>query len=154
MHHKLGKTNIKADILSRRADHNRGEDDNEDVTVLKDEWFRRIETIQKEEMAERAKREAEQLVKKLAPELEEKERREVAEGLARELREEWTRSVEVEMKTGEDAVIQRIKRMMKNERRIDRAVEKALRNEEKEWEREDGMITWKNWIYMPKDRAL
>ena len=154
MHHKPGKTNIKADILSRRADHNRGEDDNEDVTVLKDEWFRRIETIQKEEMAERAKREAEQLVKKLAPELEEKERREVAEGLARELREEWTRSVEVEMKTGEDAVIQRIKKMMKNERRIDRAVEKALRNEEKEWEREDGMITWKNQIYMPKDRAL
>ena len=33
-------------------------------------------------------------------------------------------------------------------------VEKALRNEEKEWEREEGMITWKNRIYMPKDRAL
>ena len=37
MHHKAGKTNIKADILSRRADHNSGEDDNKDVTVLKDE---------------------------------------------------------------------------------------------------------------------
>ena len=24
-------------------------------------------------------------------------------------------------------------------------------NEEKEWEREEGMITWKNQIYMPKD---
>ena len=70
------------------------------------------------------------------------------------LREEWTRSMEVEMKTGEEAVIQRIKRMTKNERRIDRAVEKALRNEEKEWEREEGMITWKNRIYVPKDRAL
>ena len=45
MHHKPGKTNIKANIFSRRVDHNRGEDDNKDVTVLKDEWFRRIETI-------------------------------------------------------------------------------------------------------------
>ena len=70
------------------------------------------------------------------------------------LREEWTRSMEVELKTGEEAVIQRIKRMTKNERRIDRAVEKALRNKKKEWEREEGMITWKNRIYVPKDRAL
>ena len=62
--------------------------------------------------------------------------------------------MEVEMKTGEEAVIQHIKRMTKNERRIDRAVEKALRNEEKEWEREEGMITWKNRIYVPKDQAL
>ena len=62
--------------------------------------------------------------------------------------------MEVEMKTGEEVVIQRIKRMTKNERRIDQVVEKALRNEGKEWEREEGMITWKNWIYVPKDRAL
>ena len=62
--------------------------------------------------------------------------------------------MEVELKTGEEAVIQRIKRMTKKERRIDRVVEKALRNEEKEWEREEGMITWKNQIYVPKDRAL
>ena len=61
------------------------------------------------------------------------------------------RSMEVEMKMGEEAVIQQIKRMTKNERRIDWAVEKALRNEEREWEREEGMITWKNWIYVPKD---
>ena len=33
-------------------------------------------------------------------------------------------------------------------------MEKVLRNEEKEWEREEGMITWKNQIYVPKDRAL
>ena len=70
------------------------------------------------------------------------------------LREEWMRSMEVEMKTGEDAIIQRIKKLTRNERRIDRAVEKKLRNEEKEWEREEGMITWKNQIYVPKDRAL
>ena len=62
--------------------------------------------------------------------------------------------MEVELKMGEEAVIQRIKRMTKKERRIDRVVEKALRNEEKEWEREEGMITWKNQIYVPKDRAL
>ena len=52
--------------------------------------------------------------------------------------------MEVELKTGEEAIIQRIKRMTKNERRIDQAVEKALKNKEKEWEREEGMITWKN----------
>ena len=122
------------------------------------------------------------------------------------------------MKTEEEAIIQHIKRLTWNERRIDQAVEKALRNdgnvsrvlrgempelagaeekakakmackliykreatlngnyppklylgplallsldtlslnppcynEEKEWEREEGMITWKNQIYVPKD---
>ena len=59
--------------------------------------------------------------------------------------------MEVEMKTEEEAIITQIKRMTKNERRIDRGVEKALRNKEKEWEREEGMIMWKNRIYMPKD---
>ena len=76
------------------------------------------------------------------------------EALATTLREEWTRSMEVEMKRGEEAIIQRIKRMMRNKRRIDQAVEKALRNEEREWEREEGIITWKNWIYVPKDQTL
>ena len=70
MHHKPGKMNIKADILSRRVDHNRGEDDNKDVTVLKDEWFRRIETVRREEIAEETRREAEQHLKKLFPNLE------------------------------------------------------------------------------------
>ena len=56
--------------------------------------------------------------------------------------------------TGEEAIIQQIQRLTKNERRIDRAVEKVLRNEEKEWEREEGMILWKNQIYVPKDQAL
>ena len=62
--------------------------------------------------------------------------------------------MEVEMKTGEEMVIQWIKKMTKNERRIDRAVERVLRNEEREWEREDRMITWKSRIYVPKDRTL
>ena len=90
-------------------------------------------------------------MKKLFPNLEEKARQEAEEALAMTLQEEWTRSMEVELKTGEGAVIQRIKRMTRNERRIDRAVEKVLKNEEKEWEREEGMITWKNRIYVPKD---
>ena len=119
MHHKPGKTNIKADILSRQADHNRGEDDNKDVTVLKNEWFRRIETIRREEIAEETRREAEQHLKKLFPNLKGEAKREAEEALATMLREEWTRSMEVELKMGEEAVIQHIKRMMKNERRID-----------------------------------
>ena len=154
MHHKPGKTNIKADILLRQADHNRGEDDNKDVTVLKDEWFIRIETVRKEEIAEETRKEAERHLGKLVPDLEGEAKQEAIEALATTLQEEWMRSMEVELKTGEDAIVQHIKRMTKNERRIDRAVEKALRNEEKEWEREEGMITWKNQIYVPKDRAL
>ena len=43
LHHKPGKTNVKADLLSRRADHKKGENDNEDITMLKPEWFRHIE---------------------------------------------------------------------------------------------------------------
>ena len=119
MHHKPRKTNIKADILSRRADHNRGEDDNKDVTVLKDKWFRRIETVQKEEIAEETRKEAEQHLEKLVPDLEGEKKQEAVEALATTLREEWTRSMEVELKMGEEAVIQRIKRMTKNKRRID-----------------------------------
>ena len=37
--HKQAKQMVKADLLSRRADHDGGEKDNENVTVLKDEWF-------------------------------------------------------------------------------------------------------------------
>ena len=106
MHHKPGKTNIKADILSRRADHNRGEDDNKDITILKDEWFRRIETVQRKETEKEAKREAEEHLRKLAPDLEEEKKREAVEALAMTLHEEWTRSMEVEMRMGEEAIIQ------------------------------------------------
>ena len=42
LHHKPGKTNVKADLLSRRSDHKRGENDNEDITMLKPEWFRHM----------------------------------------------------------------------------------------------------------------
>ena len=141
MHHKPGKTNVKADILLRWVDHNRGEDNNKDITVLKDEWFRRIETVQRKEMEEGTKREVEQHLGRIVPELEGEKQQEAVEALAEMLREEWMRSMEVEMRTGEEAIIQQIKKLTKNERRIDQTVEKALRNKEKEWEREEGMIT-------------
>ena len=67
MHHKPGKTNVKADILSRRVDHNRGEDDNKDVTILKDEWFRRIETVHRKEIEEKTRREAKELIERITP---------------------------------------------------------------------------------------
>ncbi|SJL16146.1 uncharacterized protein ARMOST_19665 [Armillaria ostoyae] len=38
--HKPGTTNVKADLLSRRSDHDQGEDDNGDITVLSPEHFR------------------------------------------------------------------------------------------------------------------
>ena len=68
---------------------------------------------------EETRKEAEQHLEKLVPDLEGERKREAVEALATTLWEEWTRSMEVELKTGEEAVIQRIKRMMKNERRID-----------------------------------
>jgi len=40
--HQPGKANTKADALSRRADHSRGETDNERTTLLKDKLFVRI----------------------------------------------------------------------------------------------------------------
>ena len=36
---KAGKEMKKADILSRQADYERGENDNKNVTLLKSEWF-------------------------------------------------------------------------------------------------------------------
>ena len=41
--HQPGKTNTKADILSRQAGHPQGENDNENVTLLKEQLFRKIE---------------------------------------------------------------------------------------------------------------
>ncbi|KAF8689711.1 hypothetical protein AX14_003210, partial [Amanita brunnescens Koide BX004] len=37
--HRPGKTNTKADILSRRANYMQGKNDNEGVIMLKDKWF-------------------------------------------------------------------------------------------------------------------
>ena len=39
--HKPGASMGKADILSRRADYDRGEEDNKDVVFLKEDWFMR-----------------------------------------------------------------------------------------------------------------
>jgi len=40
LHHKPGKQMAKADLLSRRSDHDHGKSDNTDVTLLKAEHFR------------------------------------------------------------------------------------------------------------------
>ncbi|SJL08820.1 uncharacterized protein ARMOST_12191 [Armillaria ostoyae] len=40
LHHKPGASNKKADLLSRRADHPQGQDDNDEITVLSPEHFR------------------------------------------------------------------------------------------------------------------
>jgi hypothetical protein len=41
--HRPGKANTKADLLSRRAGFPKGQDDNEDVILLKENHFRNIE---------------------------------------------------------------------------------------------------------------
>ncbi len=42
LHHKPGASNKKADLLSRRADHDTGKEDNDEVIVLKPEHFRAL----------------------------------------------------------------------------------------------------------------
>jgi hypothetical protein len=37
--HRPGKTNTKADLLSQRADYPKGENDNENIILLKEELF-------------------------------------------------------------------------------------------------------------------
>ncbi len=39
LHHKPGAQNKKADLLSRRNDHDQGKDDNGDITVLSPAHF-------------------------------------------------------------------------------------------------------------------
>ena len=39
LHHRPGKSSGKSDALSRRPDHGKGENDNEDVTLLKPSYF-------------------------------------------------------------------------------------------------------------------
>ena len=98
--HKPGKLNGKPDLISRRADHNKGQRDNEDIVLLKPEWFR---------------------------------------------------AHEFSMAISED-VLQRIKRSRGNK---DRIVVKALERKEQGWkENEDGTITWRERIYVPRDEPL
>ncbi len=42
LHHKPGASNKKADLLSRRADHDTGKEDNDEVIVLKPEHFQTL----------------------------------------------------------------------------------------------------------------
>ena len=40
LYHKPGKQMLKVDLLSRRADHQQGKDDNQNIVLLKPEHFR------------------------------------------------------------------------------------------------------------------
>src|SRR3954469_8892804 len=40
--HQPSCLNSKADLLSRCADHDMGQNDNQDITILKGEWFRTL----------------------------------------------------------------------------------------------------------------
>ncbi|SJL17084.1 uncharacterized protein ARMOST_20626 [Armillaria ostoyae] len=53
--HKPGTANVKADLLSRRSDHDQGEDDNGDITVLSPEHFRAMIMPTASETHERVK---------------------------------------------------------------------------------------------------
>ncbi|SJL16274.1 uncharacterized protein ARMOST_19794 [Armillaria ostoyae] len=54
--HKPGTANVKADLLSRCSDHDQGEDDNGDITVLSPEHFRALIMPTTSETHERVKR--------------------------------------------------------------------------------------------------
>ncbi|SJL16681.1 uncharacterized protein ARMOST_20210 [Armillaria ostoyae] len=53
--HKPGTANVKADLLSRRSDHDQGEDDNRDITVLSPAHFRAMLMPTTSETHERVK---------------------------------------------------------------------------------------------------
>jgi len=76
--HKPGSSQKKVDMLSRKPDHSQGKSDNEDQTVLKEEWFRNITTQEGEfwKEIEEAEEFAEEEVRKVVTRSEEGWRRE------------------------------------------------------------------------------
>lgn len=53
--HKPGKTQIHGDPLSRRPDHDKGDHDNENVIMLKPQWFNRVEVLAHEALMTKLK---------------------------------------------------------------------------------------------------
>ena len=101
LHHKPGSQMLKVDLLSRRADHNHGKDDNINITLLKAEHFR----LQ-----------------------------------------------EFELPGPEDEIISRI---LRNKGNKDKSIVKALASKEEDWKEDvNGLVTWKNRVYVPKDKSL
>ena len=91
----------KPDLLSPRADHEKGENDNSNIVFLKPEYFQTCEVI---------------------------------------------------FETLDNDFVRRIKRVRNNQ---DRAVAQALTNKDKLWiMHDDGLITWQDRIYVPKDSKL
>jgi hypothetical protein len=100
LYHKPGKAHGKPDFLSRAPDLNRGENNNENLVLLKPMHFRRQEFI--------------------------------FETLDKEF----------------------LTRIAASKDR-DRVVDKSLVNKDKEWkEHEDGVVTWREQIYVPKNKTL
>jgi hypothetical protein len=100
LRHRPGQLNKKADLLSRRKDHQRGvEEDNAGVTMLKQEFLR---------------------------------------------------DIGVDIGGSSDELLDRI-RKSKN---VDGIVKEKVEKKEKDWEEEDGIITWEGRVYVPKDKKL
>lgn len=91
---------VKSDLLSRRAGHERGENDNADVIMLKNDFFVR----------------------------------------------------EIILETPEQDLLKRIKQIKDNQ---DRIVIIVLAKKEVKWvKHDDGLITWQDRIYVPRDSTL
>jgi transposase InsO family protein len=101
MHHIPGKANNKADILSRRAGHDQGEGDNEDVVVLTPEMFHKA----------------------------------------------------LFLTDAQDEDI--LKRIQQSSGQKEKSILGHIINKDPFWlETEEGLIMWKNRIYVPKDSGL
>ena len=98
--HKLGKTYVKPDILSRQPDLDRGEKDNENEILLKEEHFFQMEFIFED--------------------------------------------------LGDDFE----KRIKASGGSKDQVVEKWLLKNDKGYVKEDGIITWQECLYIPKNQKL
>jgi hypothetical protein len=95
--YRPGKANSKADILSRRAGHDKGENDNEGVILLKDDLFVQIYDDDR----------------------------------------------------ALDEILEKIKKT--NKRQWEDIVKKNIENKEPDWKIKDGLITWKEQVYVPID---
>ena len=103
LHHIPGKQNRKPDALSRRPDHDKGDHNNEGITLLKPQYLR-------------------------------------------QLSEEGFLLIELDPF---------YKQIYKNRTNRDNKVQKALNDKVPGWkELPDGIVTWQERIYIPKNRNL
>ena len=66
------------------------------------------------------------------------------------LKKEFFRAIAVDLGGSGEELMKKIQKSKKIEDKVKEKVERK----EKDWEEEDGIITWEGWVYVPKDKDL